>query len=149
MKQIIYVMQFSGKATPSEGSSSVLKAATTGHSCRLTTVTSPDGVTCRLEEVPGGQAYFDSEVIITGETSFREAGTIRFGSKDHSLTFSTVGEGYLGVSADPNLKHGTVTWRVDSGVGQFAEATGLITSNFTIGPNGEVTDNHSGVLFLK
>jgi hypothetical protein len=60
-----------------------------------------------------------------------------------------VGQGYLGPSADPKLKHGSVIWRVDSGEGQFAEASGLITSNFTINEAGEVTDNHFGVIFVK
>jgi hypothetical protein len=47
------------------------------------------------------------------------------------------------------LKHGTVNWRVDGGDGQFEGASGLITSNFTVGPNGEVVDNHFGLIFLK
>jgi len=149
MKQIIYAMQFTGNAAPVAGSSSVLKAVTTASSCSLTTVAGPDGASGRLEAVSGGQADFESEVTLTGETSFREAGTIRFGETSHRLTFSTVGQGYLADSADANLKHGTVTWRVDSGTGQFANATGLITSNFTIGPNGEVTDNHFGVIFVR
>ena|SRR5437868_269522 len=64
------------------------------------------------------------------------------------LRFSTVGQGYLAASADPKLRHGTVTWRVDGGEGQFAQASGLITSNFTIGEEGEVVDNHFGLLFI-
>ena len=51
--------------------------------------------------------------------------------------------------SDPKLKHGSVMWRVESGKGQFAEATGLITSNFTIGEGGEVIDHHCGVIFVK
>jgi len=60
-----------------------------------------------------------------------------------------VGQGQIGGSADPKLKSGTVTWRVDSGEGQFAGASGFITSNFLIGEAGELTDNHFGVLFVK
>ncbi len=149
MRQLIYAMQFRGSAAPLSGSSSVMKVTTTASSCNLTTIAGPEGVSGKLEPVPGEQAYFESEVTLTGDTAFREAGTIRFGANGHSLKFSTVGEGYLAGSADPNLKHGTVTWRLDSGSGQFAGATGLITSNFTIGPSGEVTDNHFGVIFLK
>jgi len=39
-------------------------------------------------------------------------------------------------------------WKVDRGEGQFTGATGLITSNFVVSPEGEVTDHHCGVLFV-
>jgi hypothetical protein len=39
-------------------------------------------------------------------------------------------------------------WRVHGGDGQFAGATGLITSNFFVGENLDVTDHHFGVLLL-
>jgi hypothetical protein len=70
--------------------------------------------------------------MLTGDTSFTEAGTIRFGDSNHSLRFSTVGQGFLGKSVDSALQHGSVMWRVESGEGQFAGASGLITSNFTL-----------------
>jgi hypothetical protein len=41
-----------------------------------------------------------------------------------------------------------VIWEVTEGRGQFARATGLITSNFTVGSKGEVVDNHYVRLFL-
>ena len=40
-------------------------------------------------------------------------------------------------------------WRVESGEGQFAGASGLITSNFTLSANGELIDNHFGVIFVR
>ena len=149
MRQIIYVMQFTGRAAPVPGSPSIMRATTTAASCNLSTVVTAGGVGGSLKEVPGGQASFDSEVTLTGETSFSESGSMRFGDGSHILRFSTVGQGHLASSADPKLKHGTVTWRVDSGAGQFAGASGLITSNFTISEAGEVTDNHFGVIFVK
>ena len=39
-------------------------------------------------------------------------------------------------------------WQVDSGEGQFAGASGLITSNFTVGEAGEVVDHHVGLIFV-
>ena len=65
------------------------------------------------------------------------------------LHFSTVGEGYLGGSLDPKVRQGSVIWRIDRGEGRFQGATGLITSNFVVTDQGEVTDNHFGVLFLR
>jgi hypothetical protein len=102
-----------------------------------------------LQPAAGGTASFESEVTLTGETTFQESGTITFGQGGHRLRFSTVGQGYLGSSPDPKLRHGSVMWRVDGGEGQFAGASGLITSNFTVSETGEVTDNHLGVVFVK
>jgi len=38
-------------------------------------------------------------------------------------------------------------WQVDSGEGQFAGASGLITSNFSVSDTGDVVDHHFGLLF--
>ena len=147
MKQIIYAMQFKGKAGPG-ASPNVMKASTSAPSTTLTTVIGAEGVQGKLEPAPGGKAEFESEVTITGETSFLEKGSIRFGDRNR-LQFSTVEHGYLGDSADPKLKSGAVMWRVVGGEGQFAGATGYITSNFTLSDTGEVTDHHFGVIFVK
>ena len=111
------------------------------------TAVGPDGLSGALQPTAGGEATFTSEVTFTGETAFQETGTITFGD-GHRLHFETVGGGFLGASPDPALKHGTVMWRVAGGEGPFAGASGLITSNFFVGPNLEITDHHFGVLFL-
>src|SRR6202162_5621849 len=122
---------------------------TRSSSCTLTTVIRSGGVQGRVQPAGGGKASFESEVTVTGETSFLESGSIRFGDGNHRLRFSTVGEGYLGDSPEPKLKSGAVMWRVDSGEGQFAGASGYITSNFTLDEAGRVTDNQFGVIFVK
>lgn len=149
MKRLIYAMQFVGQAAPVEGSSGVMRASTRARSCSISTVVAADGVTGTVTPSPGGEASFESEVTITGDKSFHEKGVIRFGSGNNLLRFTTVGEGFLDASAEPNLQHGTVMWKIESGEGQFAGASGLITSNFTINDRGEVTDNHFGLIFLK
>ena len=73
--------------------------------------------------------------------------SITFGDGNR-LHFSTVGQGYLAGSADPKLRAGVVTWRIDSGEGQFAGATGMITSNFTVSDVLEVVDYQFGLIFL-
>ncbi len=148
MKQLTYVMQFRGQATPVNEQGTALKAKTSAPSCAVTTVVGPEGVTTKLRPAEGGEATFESEVTFTGDDKFHESGTITFGASSR-LHFSTVGEGYIGPCADPDLKHGSVIWKIDSGEGQFEGATGLITSNFFVSGSGEVTDNHFGVIFLK
>jgi hypothetical protein len=147
MEQIIYAMQFKGKAGPG-ASADVMKAATSASSTTITTEIGAEGVHGSIKPAPGGKAEFESEVTLTGETSFLEKGSIRFGDRNR-LQFSSIEHGYLGDSADPKLKAGAVMWRVDGGEGQFAGATGFITSNYTLSDAGEVTDNQFGVIFVK
>lgn len=149
MRQLLYAMQFKGSAAPKAGAASVIKAATSAPSCSVSSTVGDGGLTGTIHPAPGGHAAFESEVTLLGGTSFSEAGTIRFGDSNHVLSFTTVGEGFLGKSPDPSLQHGSVMWRVEGGEGQFAGATGLITSNFTLSATGEVIDNHFGVIFIR
>jgi hypothetical protein len=159
MRQIVYTMQFNGEVTPVGTSSNVMKAKTTATSCTWATVVGPDGLQASLEPVAGGHATFESEVTFVGgfessevtsagESGFKETGMITFGAEKHRLRFSTIGQGYIGPGAEPNLRHGAVMWQVESGEGQFEGAQGLITSNFTVSDAGEVTDHHMGVIFV-
>lgn len=147
MHEVIYALRFSGQAEPVGGVGNVLKAATSAPSSTLTSNVGADGLTGTLTPVPGQDASFESEVTFTGETSFQEVGTITFGD-GNALHFSTIGSGILAPSADPARKHGTVMWRVDQGEGQFAGASGLITSNFFVDTQLGVVDHHFGVLLL-
>jgi hypothetical protein len=149
MKQIVYCMRFTGQAGPAEeGSSDVLKAATSAPSSTVTSVVGTDGLSGSIEPVAGGETAFESEVRFTSEMAFLESGSITFGA-GNSLRFSTVGSGHIGPSPESGLMHGSVMWQVDSGEGQFAGASGLITSNFTVDAAGAVTDHHFGLIFVK
>jgi hypothetical protein len=157
MRQIVYSMRFSGHVTPVGTSPNVMKATTTGASCTWATVVGPDGLHTTLQPAAGDQATFESEVTFlggfessevtsAGEGGFKETGRITFGQGEHRLRFSTLGQGYIGPSAEPNLRQGAVMWQVEGGEGQFKGARGLITSNFTVSDAGEVTDYHLGVI---
>ena len=147
MHELIYAMRFVGQATPTSADGNVLKATTSAPSSALTATVGSSGLSSTWCPVDGGAATFASEVTFTSKTGFREVGTIGF-SEGHLLRFSTVGNGYLDASADETRKHGAVVWRIDAGEGQFAGATGLITSNFFVGDDLTVTDHHFGVILL-
>jgi len=160
MRRIIYTMQFNGQVTPVGTSPNVLKATTTATSCTWVTLLGPDGLHAMLQPAAGDQATFEAEVTLLGgfessevtsdgEGGFKETGIITFGRGEHRVRFSTIGQGYIGPSAEPNLRHGAVVWRIDSGEGQFTGAQGLITSNFTLSDAGEVTDHQLGVILLR
>jgi len=136
-----------------------MKARMAAASCVCLTVVGPQGVQTTLEPAASGQAIFESEVTFiggfessevtsAGEGGFKETGMITFGEGEHRLRFSTVGQGYIGPSVEPNLKQGAAIWQVEGGEGQFKGAQGLITSNFTVSDAGEVTDHQLGVLFV-
>jgi hypothetical protein len=148
LRQLIYALRFTGRATPASPDGAVLTVRATAPSSALTAIVGPAGLASRIELVAGGEAHFASEVTLTGATSFQEVGTIAFGA-GHRLSFASVGSGYLGASPDPALRHGAVTFRVEGGEGQFAGASGLITSNFFIDEDLAVTDHHVGVVFLR
>ena len=146
MHQLMYIMQFKGYAAPVGASPHVLQVITIASSCTITTAIGAEGVHSTLQLIEGGQAAFESTVTFTEETTFQASGSIAFGEGGHRLSFRTVGQGYLGPSAEPGLKQGAVIWQVDRGEGQFTGASGLITSNFFVSATGEVTDYHCGVL---
>lgn len=125
-----------------------MKATSSAVSCSVKTVIGPDGVTGTFIPAEGGLAFFESEVRMAGQHKFTETGNISFGD-DHVLNFSTVGEGHLAPVSDGKTLAGAVTWKIDGGEGQFANATGYITSNFLVLASGELTDYHFGVIFLQ
>ena len=106
------------------------------------------GTLSRLEtELPAG-ARLESEMLFSDPTTFREHGTIVF-SPENELRFRTLGTGHLAPSPTPGLRHGTVIWELDGGRGRFADASGRITSTFTVTDEGEVADQHLGLIFLS
>ena len=147
MRQLVYALRFTGHATPAGPDGGVLAVAATAPGATLTATVGPAGLDGRIVPVAGGEARLASELTLTGATSFQEVGTMAFGG-GHRLRFAAVGSGYLGPGPDPARRHGAAAWRVEGGEGQFAGASGLITSNFFVGADLAVTDHHLGVLFL-
>jgi hypothetical protein len=125
----------------------VYRAAKTGHGSTLTSSVGADGLSGGLQPTGGGEAVFESDLTFTSEQSFQEIGAIEFGNGNR-VRFSTIGSGYLGASLDHVRRHGTVMWRIEGGEGQFAGATGLITSNFFVATDLTVTDHHLGVILV-
>jgi hypothetical protein len=91
---------------------------------------------------------YETHVTFTSETTFTESGRVAVGSGGDALLISTVGEGYIGPSADPSILHGAVAWRIDEGEGALEGASGLIASNFQLQPEtGDVTEYQVAVIF--
>jgi hypothetical protein len=148
MKDLLFALQFKGSAAPVQGSEGKLTAKTAATSQILRTTIGSKEVEPSVDTAGGGSASFESIVQMIGEGMFQESGSIAYGGAG-KLTFKTVGRGVLGPSPINGLQRGAVIWEVTGGDGQFAGVTGLITSNFSVGAQGEVIDNQFAQLFVS
>ncbi len=147
MRELVFALEFHGHGGPVPGSTTKRQARTTAPSQTLQTILGPDGVRPTVEPVAGGTAVLESRVERFPDGSFVEDGTITYGPAG-SVSFDTVGRGHVGPAPDGRGSHGVVMWRITGGDGRFAGAQGLITSNFTVTPDGQVTDDHFTRLYL-
>ena len=127
MAQIVFSMELKGSGGPVEGKENFIHAENTGTG-------------------PKGEAVsFKSDVELTKD-GFNETGTITYAGRG-SLTFDTVGVGYMTQSPTAGLSYGAVVWNVTGGDGEFSGATGVITSNFSFSEDGKIVDDHYVRLF--
>jgi hypothetical protein len=147
MREITFALEFRGRAGPVPGSDSTRQARSTAPSQTLSTVLGADGVHARVDPVAGESAVLDSRVERFGDGTFVEDGTITYGSAGR-IVFETVGRGWVGPAPATGWVVGGVVWTITGGDGRFAGARGLITSNFTVGADGQVIDHHVTHLYL-
>ena len=144
MKPITFSLQFRGQAQELPGG---LRKQGRAPGCALVTSLSHRGIAASYVWAPGDEeAYFESTLAFVDGDRFDERGTIVF-PPGHVLRVQ--GEGRLEPSPDAHLRHGTVVWTVVGGEGQFANATGRITSNFFVSDTGDLTENQLGVVFAN
>jgi hypothetical protein len=149
MQKIVYTMHFRGQMSPTATDSEALRTNGSATSCVVSTSIRSSGVETDLKASDGDLAFLESELRITGPDVFQENGTITFGDEsEHSLRFSTIGQGHVTRDIEPGTMAGTASWKVEGGEGQFAAARGFITSTFTISGSGERSDFHCGLIFL-
>jgi len=147
VRELVFALEFRGRGGPVPGSTTKRQARTTAPSQTWRAVLGPDGVSAAGEPVAGESAVLESRVERSPDGSFVEDGTITYG-RAGSISFDTVGRGHVGPAPDGRGSHGVVMWRITGGDGRFAGAQGLITSNFTVTPDGLVTDDHFTRLYL-
>lgn len=124
MRQVVYTQRLSG---------------------RLTTVA--PGVLYAALSSADAPATVHAQLSFADRRHFTLMGEIRFAGHD-ALRFRTLDGGRLDLSPDPALRHGTTVLEICGGSGEFAGASGRITSNFVVTEEGEITDHHLGVVFV-
>ena len=147
MREIVFALEFRGRAGPVAGAEHLREARSTAPSQRLSTVLANDGVEARVEPVPGDTSVLESRVERFGDGTFLESGRITYGTAG-SIVFETVGRGWVGPAPDGSGVVGGVLWRVTEATGLLAGAQGIITSSFTVTPTGETTDNQFARLYV-
>jgi hypothetical protein len=147
MREIVFALEFRGRAGPVPGSDTERRAHSTAPGQMLTTVLEADGVRARLEALGGDTAMLESRVERFGDGTFLEDGTITYG-RAGAVTFETIGRGWVAPAPVTGWVHGGVVWTITGGTGRLAGARGLITSNFTVSGEGEVVDDHFVRLYL-
>jgi hypothetical protein len=141
MQRIAWVAELAGAAAPPAGDPPQTDPSSASVSVEAVDANGSDAGITRVS--------YANHAVHTGETTFTESGTVTLGDSGDELDIASVGEGTLAPSADPGLLHGAVIYRIDGGRGRFEEASGLITSNFTVDPtNGEIAERQTGVVFL-
>ena len=143
---LTFSLEFRGEVTE-DGDGLVLRAS--APSCTRETRVQENGIAARfLFGDCSEEAFLESRVLLDDHGTFSAVVTIDF-CHGNVLWGRTVDDGRLIRSANRHLRHGSATIHVVGGKGQFAGATGQITSNFVVSDTGELTDNQLGMLFLR
>jgi len=148
MTELVFALEFRGRAGAVPGVEGKRRSRSMAPSQALSSVLGADGVQSRVERLGGEEAVLEAEVDVLGAGVFTETGTIRYGSAG-SVTFATLGRGVVVPSEVPGERRGAVMWRVTGGDGRFTDAHGIITSNFAVGPEGHVVDNHFARIYVR
>jgi hypothetical protein len=93
-----------------------------------------------------GNAEIKSTMVMTGNGTFQQYGTITFEDSRDRLHFSTDGQGRIEEGEDGKLASATL--KIDRGEGRFRDASGVIASEFTVDAEGNVTDKQVGAVRL-
>jgi hypothetical protein len=147
MRELVFALEFTGRGGPEPGAENKRRARTVAPSQTLSTALGDAGIAARIDATPGAEAVLESRVERFADGSFVEDGTITYGPAG-SITFETIGRGWVGPAPTPGSVVGGIVWRITGGTGRLAGATGLITSNFTVSPAGEVVDDQFARVYL-
>ena len=147
MRELVFALEFRGRAWTVPGSDSKRQARSIAPSQTLSTILGPDGVHARVDAANGASAVLESRVERFGDGTFVEDGRITYGT-GAAVSFETIGRGWIRPAPLPGWVVRGVLWTVTAGDGAFASARGLMTSNFTVSADGEVIDNHFVRLYL-
>jgi hypothetical protein len=148
MRQIVFAVRFRGEASwiGVDGNLLRIVARSSGNSMR--TWFDRSGLHGEMHDESGGEIRLESELTITGATTFQEIGTISFGEHGDCLRVSTSGSGHVEPAGQEGDRSGAAVLQIDGGDRWFAGAHGMLTSTYAIDGASVVTVLQLGLLFL-
>jgi hypothetical protein len=147
MRELVFALEFKGRGGAVPDSETLRQARTTAPSQLLSTVLDRAGVQASVAPQAGETAVLESRVERFPDGTFVEDGTITYGAAG-SLTFDTIGRGWVGPAPITGRVVGGIVWKITGGSGRFDGASGVITSNFTVNADGEVVDDQFARVYL-
>ena len=144
MTELVFALEFHGRGE--DLGDGRRRARSTAKSQILSTLIAADGVRTKVDALDGDAATLEARVQRFGDGTFVEEGAIVYGRAGR-VTFDTIGRGWVGPSPTGAMAGG-VLWRITGGDGRFGGASGVIASNFTVSPAGDVVDNHYARIYL-
>jgi hypothetical protein len=143
--ELVFALEFRGKGVPVPGVEGARDAHTMASIAALTTYVGSEWLRTRVQ--PGEMATLRARVQRFADGTFVEEGRIVYGDAG-AVAFDTVGRGWVGRQPGANAMFGAVVWRIAQGEGGFADAQGIITSNFSVTDDGAVVDHHVVRMYL-
>lgn len=147
MRELVFALEFRGKARPVLGMEGAREARTTASTDGLVTFTGGDWLRAHMKATEPASAVLEARVQRYADGTFVEEGTITYGTAG-TLSFETVGRGWVEPSPVAGTMRGAVVWTIVGGTGALTGATGLIASNFVANADGDVVDNHIVRLYV-
>lgn len=149
MRQIVYAMRFRGEAIWTGVDGNLLRIVARSSGSAMRTWVDRSGLHGEVHDEAGEEIRLESELTLTGATTFQEIGTITFGGSGNYLRVSTCGGGHLEPLGRQGDRNGAAVLQVDGGEQQFAGAVGLISSTYAVDNAGMITVLLLGSLFLR
>jgi hypothetical protein len=141
MQRIVMTTHFRGEAAEPSGAPPSTDPQASSVSLEAVTA---DGSDAGID-----RASYENHAVFTGESTFAETGTIRFGDGDGELEIATLSDGTLAPCAESGALHGAAVYSINAGRGRFEGASGLITTNFLLWPaKGEFEERQVAVVFV-
>jgi hypothetical protein len=148
MEPIIFCLHFRGQASRGAEKRTLFRITASAPSCNVATELSDAGVQGRVSVLPGDMAFADSELELTGSDSFNGRASISFGEGPHALELRGAAQGHFESTTDRGEMSGAITWRIESGEGQFSGARGFVSSVLTLHEDGQFSEFQTGLVFL-
>jgi len=150
MRQIVYALRFRGEAGRGGVDGNLFRIVSQVSTCVMRTSFDENGLHGQVWEEPGEKIRLESDLTITGATSYQEAGVISFGSAGDRLRFSTRGSGHLEPLMPGLGRQSAAVLQVDGGERRLADARGLIAATYVFDDDGTTfTLLHLGSIVLQ